>query len=157
MTEESYAHDSGRRTRNTDPDTEQTLALKALMNEERIHSLEQLINVKIASLEAVITAKAIAQAEAITKAERAADGRFASVNEFRGQLSDTIQQFATKESVASGTREQRTINDALLVAVHLNETRLSNLEGRIVAYVGAGTTLATVLGALFSWFGHTLH
>jgi CHASE3 domain sensor protein len=155
--EETYANDSGRKKRDEPSENVKTLALKSLMNEERIHALETLINVKIASLEAVISAKSQAQAEAIIKAEIAADKRFASVNEFRGQLSDTIRQFATKETVDSGIREARTITDSLLTQLHMIDNRLSNMEGRMFVYVGAGTTIATFLAALFAWFGHVLH
>jgi CHASE3 domain sensor protein len=158
MDEESYANDSGRRTRaSLDNDDEHSLSLKSLMNEERIHALETLINVKIQSLEAVITAKAQAQAEAIVKAETAADKRFESVNEFRAQLNDLIRQFATKETVDSAVREQKTVSDSLLSNLHTLDRRLSNVEGKIVVYVSMGSFGATLLGGLFAWFGHTLH
>jgi hypothetical protein len=126
-------------------------------DKDRIEFVEALLNVKIAALESVINAKSEAQKEAVIKAEAATEKRFESVNEFRGQLNDTIAQFATREALNSAVREQRSITDAHLATVTALDRRLSTIEGKMLVYVGVGSTLAIVLAGLFSWIGHSLH
>jgi hypothetical protein len=124
--------------------------------ERELAAQKELFESKLAALEALVNAKALAQASAIEKAETASEKRFSSVNEFRAQQSDIISNFATRDALASGIREQRTATDGLIVQVNKNAERLSYLEGRILVYVGVGTTVATSLAALFAYFGHIL-
>jgi hypothetical protein len=128
-----------------------------MFDRERIRALEQIMDIKINALEAVVAARALAQKEAVGKAEVATEKRFESVNEFRAQLNDSIAQFATKEALSAAIREQRITTDSQVSLINGIESRLANIEGRMIVYVGVGSTLATFLAGLFSWFGHTLH
>ncbi len=120
--------------------------LKAeVFNKERITAVTDIIN-----------AKAQAQQDAITKAEVATDKRFESVNGFREQLSQTIENFATREALTAGLKENKMLTDILTEKQNRTENRLSNLEGRVVVYIGATGALVTCLAALFSYFGHIL-
>jgi hypothetical protein len=124
--------------------------------ERRFVALDALGRERIQAVNDVITAKALAQGLAIDKAEEASNKRFESVNEFRGQLNDTIAQFATREALAAGIREQRITTDAIAAELNKIGNRTSVIEARILIYVGIGSSVATSLAALFAWFGHVL-
>jgi hypothetical protein len=126
-------------------------------DKERIAQLRTLLDIKIAGLQAIIEAKSIAQKEAITKAETATEKRFDSVNEFRGQLNDTISQFATREALTASIEKQEVVTSAHLLMINALDRRLATIEGKMLVYVGVGSTLAIVLAGLFSWIGHSLH
>ena len=129
----------------------------AMDDKERIEQVEALINVKISALQSLVEAKSIAQKDAIGKAEIATEKRFDSVNEFRGQLNDTISQFATREALTASVEKQEVVTSAHLLLINAIDRRLATLEGKVLVYVSAGSALATFLAGLFSWFGHTLH
>lgn len=136
--------------------------------------------------------------EAIKKAENSNDKRFENVNDFRSQLAEQTNKFATKEALESWTRESRnahenlgleitkttdlinkqitetvnrllgqitestsrsnqTINETSKRAEEFNTTlssRISNLEGRMVAYLGVLGVGVTLLSAIISYLGH---
>jgi hypothetical protein len=126
-------------------------------DKERIAQLGKLLDVKIAGVQAIIEAKSIAQKEAITKAEIATEKRFDSVNEFRGQLNDTIAQFATREALTASIEKQEVVTSSHLLLINAIDRRLATLEGKMLVYVSVGSALATFLAGLFSWLGHSLH
>lgn len=85
---------------------------------------------------------------AITKADTATEKRFESVNEFRGQLADQTRTFASREALEASAKEGATARDGLAAATAANTARLSNLEGRLVAYsgaVGLGVTFISII------------
>ncbi len=61
----------------------------------------------------LIQAQFLAAQKAIEKSDEASDKRFASVNEFRAQLSDQAARFASKEALDSNARESRVAHDLL--------------------------------------------
>lgn len=67
-----------------------------------VDSLKEHIDDKIDDLAARLLERAEAQDKAIQKSEAAAEKRFESVNEFRGQLADQVKTFMTRETYEVG-------------------------------------------------------
>jgi hypothetical protein len=84
----------------------------------------------------------LAAQEAVTQFRTTTESRFASVNEFRGTLTDQASTFASRDSIAALAKELSDIS-----------TRLSKLEARLLAY---SAFLALVL-AVASVFAIWLH
>ena len=122
--------------------------------ERELAAQKELFESKLAALEALVNAKALAQASAIEKAETASEKRFTSVNEFRAQQGDIISNFATRDALTSGIKEARTAADVNKDIINLISNRVSYLEGRLLVYVGVGSTIATIFAALFAYMGH---
>jgi hypothetical protein len=101
---------------------------------ERITALEMDLRASIAAVAATAKQDAVAQKEAVTKAEVANERRFEGVNEFRAQLADQAGSFISrKESDATQLR-----NEAGLAA--LKET-LADVKDRITRSEGRGAGL----------------
>lgn len=120
------------------------------------------------------TEKAIDKAEratekAIDKAESANDKRFASVNEFRAQLSDLIARLATLERVdlLYGQTRQRIDEVSAHFEVRIGELtiRLTKIEeysrgaqgnkAGIYAAIGAGVGILTIIGIIIAMLGQS--
>lgn len=67
-----------------------------------VDSLKEHLDDKIDDLAARLLERAEAQDKAIQKSEAAAEKRFESVNEFRGQLADQVKTFMTRETYEVG-------------------------------------------------------
>jgi len=83
-----------------------------LRNQQRFDAQEKAIEAARIAAGRAVEQALNAQQQAVDKAEAAAEKRFASVNEFRGQLSDQVRTFAPREYVDSqlGAMVQR-MND----------------------------------------------
>lgn len=66
------------------------------MKDERDISFRDYVDVRFADQEQAVQAALAAAEKAVVKAELAADKRFESVNEFRGQLTDQANTFISR-------------------------------------------------------------
>jgi chromosome segregation ATPase len=111
-------------------------------NKERIRALER----QVADLERLLESRMRAQAMAVDKAAAGYDARFASANEFRQAMQDLSATFATRENI-----DQRlTENGRRLNAI---ESRLSNLDGRIVGWSAGVGFLVLVITLIIQFAG----
>lgn len=67
-----------------------------------VDSLKEHFETRINALEDRLDERHQAQKEAILKSETAAERRFESVNEFRGQLNDQVKTFITRDTYDVG-------------------------------------------------------
>jgi len=85
-------------------------------------------------------ARFTASQEAVTQFRTTTENRFASVNEFRGTLTDQASTFATREALEASVRETASL-----------ATRLSTLEARLLAYGGVLAAVLAVASVLVIW------
>ena len=114
-----------------DPTTLTTLQLRRELAgqrellEQRIDALKELTDQRlIAAGDAVVAALAAAK-EAVAKAEVAADKRFESVNEFRGQAADQAARFLTRT-------EYNGAHTALVDSVNGLRAQIADLSAQVV-------------------------
>jgi hypothetical protein len=114
---------------------------------------EKLIN-RIESLRSMIDLRAEMNNEAITKAEKATQLRFESVNEFRQTLTDQATQFVTR-GVLEATQRQlnsqlenieqqfRSANDSTKSAISGLSEQVASLTGKVI--VGGSCVMVVLL------------
>lgn len=123
---------------------EQLLAAQEKQVAERFRSMEQRLDASIETQRALVSAALEAVSAANAKQERADEARFASLNEFRGALSDQQKSLPTRIEVEAAMAVISTKVDGLNERIALQGERLTRIEGK-----GAGISLAwaVVLGA----------
>lgn len=133
--------------------------------ERLIEQAEKLNDAKFVTYRALIDSQAekvalalTASEKAITKAETAAEKRFESVNEFRGQLTDQAATFITRrefEQWRDSTQER--VNE-LKARVDVNSGRARATQsgwGYMIAAATVGVgVLSVVIFAVNAYFGH---
>ena len=121
---------------------------------ERIHALDRLTDARITTLRTLIDSQAesvtlaLASADkAVTKAERATERRFDSVNEFRETLSDQTKSFISRA-------EFEALRDVSSTRITDLSSRLDRTEGKAVGlnagwiYLLGGLAAACALASL---------
>lgn len=93
-----------------------------------------------------MAAALLAAKEAVEKAERAAEKRFESVNEFRSQLADQAASFMPRSEAEALIRGSTEKIDALTA-------RIDKHEGGAAGISSAGTIAAAVVTALIALAG----
>jgi hypothetical protein len=78
--------------------------------------------------------------ESVTQFRTTTESWFASVNEFRGTLTDQAGTFATREALEAAVRETASLAN-----------RLSTLEARLLAYGGVFAVVLAVASVLVIW------
>jgi len=109
---------------------------------ERIEALRREVNIRFDAIE-----------KAVTKAEGAADRRFESVNEFRGQLNDQTRTLLPRPEADTKFRAQDDKIEALTKTITALQTSQANQQGRasvIAAVVSiAASALVSILVRMF--------
>ena len=95
-------------------------------------SLRQYIESLISHEHVLNEARFNASQEAVTQFRTTTESRFASVNEFRGTLTDQAGTFATRDALAAAIKEMADISG-----------RLSTLEARLLV---SGSFMVFILG-----------
>lgn len=105
-------------------------------------SLRDYVDIQFRLMQEEIDRRFIAELRAIEAAAVAMERRLDGMNEFRGQLSDTISRFESREYAES----QR---EALRERIEKVESEQSKARGRISAYA----VIVAVAGVLLAVFG----
>jgi hypothetical protein len=82
----------------------------------------------------------VSSQEAVTQFRTTTESRFASVNEFRGTLTDQAGTFATRDALETAVKETAALAN-----------RLSTLEARLLAYGGVFAVVLAVASVLVIW------
>lgn len=134
---------------------------KDLRDEQRFQGQTKSVEAAFAAANAAVNAALSAAEKAVTKAEIAAEKRFDSVNEFRGQLKDQTATFIPRQ-------EAQVLVDNLTERVRKTEDSLSRYGGVILqtdkgkaqsmwmvtALVAIGTAIISMAGLVYAVLSH---
>lgn len=130
-----------------DPDTPQRVPIKEHF-EALLLEMDKRYNQRFDAQEKAVTSALTAAKEAVGKAETAAEKRFDSVNEFRGQQSDIVATFMPRKEHESEMRTAMGKIDDLQRRLDRNEGRSTGL-GQGWGYVVGAAGLVAALVAIF--------
>lgn len=110
--------------------------------QERIRAVER----DILRLQELVDAKMAAQAMALEKSEDAYNARFANANEFRASLEDFANRSVSRDYVD-------TRFNSLIERVGLLESRISNIDGRIIGYSAGIGAVVLIIAVIIELMG----
>lgn len=117
------------------------LALAQHVNEQ-VQQIRQIIELNQLAVEAAFAASE----KAISKAEAAAEKRFESVNEFRGQLSDQTKTFLPRETFEAFVNSINDYKEATSKALTLREGQSKGSSDLRYVIFASGAFVAAVVG-----------